>query len=65
MPPITHTPTKIKYTAAFLLWLKSEPLVNQEIFTIQVLFEVYINSMCWNEIPRDPELQDQDYVIRQ
>ncbi len=61
---INKNPTKIKYTTNFLAWLKAEKVVNQNVFTIQDLFEIYINQLIWNELPKDKELQASDLVLR-
>jgi len=56
--------TEIKYTANFLAWLKSEPIEDQDNYSLKALFEIYINQICWNEIEKDPELEASDLKLR-
>ncbi|MFA5296581.1 MAG: hypothetical protein WC389_00055 [Lutibacter sp.] len=56
--------TEIKYTNNFLAWLKSEPIEDQDNYSLKALFEIYINQICWNEIEKDPELEASDLILR-
>jgi len=57
-------PVPIKYTAGFLAYLKEENIVNQEIFSLEELYHIYINSICWKEIPGDPDLPQEHLKVR-
>lgn len=56
--------TKVRYTTGFIAWLKEEEIENQTDFTLQVLFEIYINRICWNEIPKDSEIPKNELIVR-
>ena len=56
--------TKVRYTKFFLAWLAEETIENQSRFEIGDLYEIYINSICWNEIPRDPEIPEKELIVR-
>ena len=60
--PITMV--KVRYTKLFTAWLAEETIVNQSVFEIGDLYEIYINSICWNEIPRDPDIPEQELIVR-
>lgn len=55
---------KVRMTNGFLEWLRQENIGNQESFTLQSLFEIYINSMCWDEIPHDPSIPMDELIQR-
>lgn len=54
----------IRYTSGFLTWLKQETIENQSDFTISVLYEIYVNSIVWKEIPDDPEIPANELTLR-
>ena len=58
------TMVKVRYTKLFTAWLAEETIVNQSVFTIGDLYEIYINSICWNEIPRDPDIPEEELMVR-
>ena len=58
------TMVKVRYTILFTAWLAEETIVNQSVFTIGDLYEIYINSICWNEIPRDPDIPAKELIVR-
>ena len=55
---------KVRYTRLFLEWLKEETVINQSSFELQDLYEIYINSICWKEIPMDDEIPAKELLVR-
>lgn len=55
---------KTRYTVKFMAWLKNEPIENQEEFSIRSLYEIYVNSIVWNEIPTDSEIPKAELIVR-
>ena len=52
------------FTNQFIEWLKEENIENQPEFTLQSLYEIYINSICWGEIDQDPEIPKEHLKVR-
>ena len=55
---------KVKITKQFAQWLNDDNLVNQSDFTLQNLYEAYINSIVWEEVPEDLEIPKDHLKIR-
>ena len=55
---------KPKITKQFTEWLRQESIEGQSEFTLQSLYEIYINSIVWKEIPKDLEIPKEHLKVR-
>lgn len=55
---------KPKITTQFAKWLNDESVENQSEFPLQSLYEIYINSIIWKEIPKDLEIPKSHLKVR-
>lgn len=55
---------KPKITKQFAEWLNDDSIEGQSEFSLQSLYEIYINSIIWEEIPEDLEIPKEHLKVR-
>ena len=55
---------KPRITKQFTEWLKEESIEGQSEFALQSLYEIYINSIMWKQIPEDLEIPKDHLKVR-
>jgi hypothetical protein len=62
--PIELYSPKPIMTEKFVEWLKEDSIEDQQGFPLQSLYEIYINSILWEEIEQDLEIPKEHLKVR-